>query len=184
MSVSVAHSHFVVLPTDGEPYIWTSFPKTYNRTDAGKLIRKIVQGGVAMICPDYVGIHGLFRRDCIRWDMAQRLLRCRGVKVYMNNNDTMVSANMAVLVDTTRIASSAPHLFGDILIHVSDTQLRSKGINPDQLRVINPIDEDGEPTPFDFEDDAELEAKQAECVVNGWDSCQLENTGIIYKMIV
>ena len=181
MSIVKDHSHFVVLPTEGQPYIWTSFPKNFDKKKAGSLVKQIVQGDIASIRPDYVAIHPMFQKTP-RWYMAQKLIKAKGVKIYMNADDTMVCDNFAVLVDTSKIETGGrPCLGGDILIHVSDAQMRAKRIDTDELRIVNPREEDGEIEPFDPEDDEEEEKILAECKKNGWDSSLLEDVGIIYK---
>jgi hypothetical protein len=64
---------------------------------------------------------------------------------------------------------------------VSATQLASKGIRPEQLTLLGKEGKDGQPEPFEPEDDAEEDAKKTECATNGWD--YFEPTGQIYQAI-
>ena len=183
VAVPAQRTYAIVLPTWGQPYIWQGdIDKAKKKPDVMlKLLQTIVQGDIAPINTSVIAIHPMFREEKARWSMAERLLRAKGVRVYMNDDETKVSANMAVLVNRDRIATSAPHLFGDIVLLVSATQLASKGIRPEQLTLLGKEGKDGQPEPFEPDDEAEIDAKKAECATNGWD--YFEPTGQIYQAI-
>jgi hypothetical protein len=124
----------------------------------------------------------MFVEENRRWAFADTLLRrCKGLKVWMNDNLTSVGANMAVLVDRSKVVSAAPHLWGDVVLVVPSSQLTALGVHPDQLRLVGEMDKDDKVPFFEPEDDAEEEAKRAECVANGWDASKLDSTGQIWR---
>ena len=109
----------------------------------------------------HLRLHPMFLHENLRWRLASRLLAI-AEKVYVNENGmNECSVNVATLnTNPYKPAGSCPHLFGNVLLVVSESKMAKAGISHLPLVVV----EEFEPEDTDDED-----AKKAECVEKGYD---------------
>ena len=159
-------SFIITLPTFGKPYI-------VKQTDdiALKDLQSVVGGCIEGINTKAFSIHPMFRKDK-RWDLAASLLTRTSTKVYVNEDGLRnCSPNMATILARAP-PTGCPHLCGDIALVVPASALE----NPAVLTLRK--NKDGE-TLFEFDEDEEIEAFQAEADANGWD--YISSTGQVFE---
>jgi len=159
----------IVLPTFGSPYSVGVDKKDY------KVIQHYVGGGYfEPVDPKKFVIHPMFCEENKRWAIASELLKIPRTRVYVNEDGRMKCCpNMATIF---RSYDGCPHLFGDIVVQVTEDALKKRGINIKSLTMVTG-DEFWEP-----DTEADIEAKKTECAEKGWD--MRESSGQIYECAV
>jgi hypothetical protein len=167
--------HLLVLPTAGAPYIF----KTVKSVDDTAL-RAATQGDFHAI--QGVCVNPMFAEEDPRWRLADRILQSGlRLNIYENSDAYKCCENMGVL--WTLRFGRLPHLFGDIVVVVSNSLLKLMSVRAEQLSLVGEVDEDGVLPLFEPEDEEEEAAKMAECARNDWDTRNIDD-GFIYRAVM
>lgn len=152
--------YIVVLPCMGSPYIWKnkvfSTKTKEGKAELGKELKKVVRGNIEAFAQDpsrFARIHPMFVEERERWGVADKLLKLKDARVYVNEEGRdMCCPNMAVIVmhkdfsnlsvisadiiKALPLTVSRVPLFGEIAIVVSVPDLQ-KVVAPDALKLVN-----------------------------------------------
>ena len=185
--------YIIVLPCMGSPYIWKN--KVFStKTKDGKTallneLKTVVRGCVEPFVQEpscrYAFIHPMFQKENSRWAVADKLLKCKDARVYVNGDScNECSPNMACLikhkdisklsdismeiVDALPMTVAEAPLFGEVAIVVSVPDLQ-KVCAPDALKLVcvkefEKKDEEEE----EEDDESETEDEAYERFLNGY----------------
>ena len=162
-------NRIICLPAFGSPYLVASVKSTDNSL---AILQKCVQGRIESFSRKDFRLHPMFCDENPRWRMAQQMLTYAKTKVWVNEDGAKEMCNNMATIITNPLqrVGGCPHLFGDICLVVPDTFFQVVGFRPEQFTVVEEC--------FEPEDDAEEEAKKAECLEKGW---QITSMGQIYQ---
>ena len=173
--VQMTTRHIICLPTYGSPYLVASVKKT-KTSDMLKACQKAVGGDICGFERKDFRLHPMFCEENARWRMAQQMLTYAKTIVYVNEDGAnTMSPNMATIItNPNRRLGGCPHLFGDICLSVPDTFFQVVGFRIESFALVEEC--------FEPEDEADDEAKKAECLAKGWD--YNDRNGMIYQSVV
>jgi hypothetical protein len=167
-------AHIICLPTFGSPYLVASVDRR-KTDDHLAATQKAVNGFIEGYSRKEVVLHPMFCEENRRWDLARQMMTAAQTKVYVNDEGALkCSPNTAtIIINPALRIGGCPHLFGDVCLDVPATVFQVMGFRTEWFKL---VEMDYEP-----EDEAEEEAKKAECAAKGWD--YKPSTGFIYEAI-
>jgi hypothetical protein len=160
-------SYLFQLPVFGSP-ICLGQVKTKS-ADCLKQMQEGVEGNICAFSNKDFIIHPSFCENP-RWRLASRLLAI-ATKVYVNEdgaNECSVNSG-TIITNPFQRCGGCPHLFGHVLLIVTQNAMTKAGINHFPLVLVEN---------FEPEDDEENEAKKKECAEKGYD--YYESAGQVY----
>ena len=160
-------SYLFQLPVFGSPVCLGKVKS--GRTERLNQMRAGVEGDIAPFSNKDFIIHPSFC-DNPRWNIASRLLAL-ATRVYVNEDgaNTCSVNSGTIITNAYQRVGGCPHLFGHVLVIVTENALKKAGINHFSFVLVEE---------FEPEDDEANEAKKKECAEKGYD--YYEAAGQVY----